>query len=442
MKHIKQGYLALIIGLTALWFIADPIFANDYSFFALRHAMLNYTGIIGIGVMSIAMILAIRPTLFETWLGGLDKSYRLHKWLGITGLIFSILHYLWANGPKWMIDLGLMARPERQRPPEEGLAILRFFQQQHGLAEGIGEWAFYGAVILMVLALIKWFPYKYFFKTHRFIAIAYLLLVFHSFVLMDFSYWGEFIGPVMAALMAGGVVGALFSLTRTIGFRNRLQAEIDKLEFHQDNNVLEVSLNLKGRWSGHNAGQFVFLTFDENEGPHPFTISSSWQKDGRLDFMIKGLGDYTRQLPDKLKKGDSVLVEGPYGQFNFQGKNENQIWVAGGIGITPFISRMQDLADSSQHSQIDLFYSTNMPDKHFLESVIKSAEKADINLHLITPEVDGRVDTDLITRVVPAWNKADIWFCGPARFGESIKNGFVQLGISTENFHQELFEMR
>ncbi len=145
MKHIKQGYLLLIIGLTVLWFIADPVFTNEYNFFALRNAMMNYTGIIGIGVMSFAMILAIRPAMFENWLGGLDKSYRLHKWLGITGLVFAILHYLMANVPKWMVGLGLMARPERQMPGEESLAILRFFQQQRGLAESIGEWAFYGS---------------------------------------------------------------------------------------------------------------------------------------------------------------------------------------------------------------------------------------------------------------------------------------------------------
>ncbi len=442
MKHIKQSYLALIIGLTTLWLIADPIFANDYNFFTLRNAIMNYTGIIGIGVMSIAMILAIRPAMFENWLGGLDKSYRLHKWLGITGLVFSILHYLMANVPKWMVGLGLMASPERQRPPEESLAILHFFQQQRGLAEGIGEWAFYGALILMVLALIKWFPYKYFFKTHRFIAIAYLLLVSHGIVLMKTSYWDEIVGPVMLVLMSGGVIGALFSLTRKIGFRRRVQAEIDNLEFHQDNKVLEVTLNLKGRWPGHNAGQFVFLNFNDNEGPHPFTITSSWHKDGRLVFMIKGLGDYTRQLPDTLKTGDSLQVEGPYGRFDFHNGKENQIWVAGGIGITPFISRMEALADSSQHNQIDLFYSTAMPDKHFLETVKKRAELANINLHLISPKTDGFVDTNLITRLVPEWKKADVWFCGPYKFGESIKKGFAGLGIGAKDFHQELFEMR
>lgn len=129
MKSIKQVYLALVICLTILWLIADQSFSNDYEFFALRYAMMNYTGIIGMGVMSVAMILAIRPKLFEIRLGGLDKSYRLHKWLGITGLVFAITHYFWANVPKWMIDLGFLDMPERGMPPEETVAIFRFLDQ-------------------------------------------------------------------------------------------------------------------------------------------------------------------------------------------------------------------------------------------------------------------------------------------------------------------------
>jgi predicted ferric reductase len=63
----------------------------------------------------------------------------------------------------------------------------------HGLrkpAEGLGEWAFYAAVLLMVLALVRRFPYQRFFQTHRLIAVAYLVLVFHAVVLMRFDYWG------------------------------------------------------------------------------------------------------------------------------------------------------------------------------------------------------------------------------------------------------------
>ena len=52
-------------------------------------------------------------------------------------------------------------------------------------------------------------------------------------------------------------------------------------------------------------------------------------------FSIKGLGDYTRRLPKQLFPGQMVTVEGPYGRFDFRGDCPRQLWLAGGIGITP-----------------------------------------------------------------------------------------------------------
>lgn len=71
----------------------------------------------------------------------------------------------------------------------------------------------------------------------------------------------------------------------------------------------------------------------EDEGPHPFTLSSAWTGDGRIQFIIRALGDYTGTLADRLRVGDPVKVEGPYGRFNFR-EPSRQIW-SGGIGITP-----------------------------------------------------------------------------------------------------------
>lgn len=158
MKNIKLSYLILIFGLTGLWLAADTVLSAPYEFFALRTSLINYTGILGIAVMSVGMMLALRPVGMEPFLGGLDKSYRLHKWLGITGLVLSIIHWLWANAPKWMIGWGWMARPVRHPAAEQPVAVFRYFQSQRGLAESIGEWAFYAAVVLIVLALLKNFP--------------------------------------------------------------------------------------------------------------------------------------------------------------------------------------------------------------------------------------------------------------------------------------------
>jgi predicted ferric reductase len=68
---------------------------------------INYTGIIGIGAMSMGMLLALRPGRLEPLLGGLDKTYRLHKWLGITGLVIAVIHWLWAQGTKWAGGIGI-----------------------------------------------------------------------------------------------------------------------------------------------------------------------------------------------------------------------------------------------------------------------------------------------------------------------------------------------
>ncbi|MDP1644049.1 MAG: FAD-binding oxidoreductase [Thiobacillus sp.] len=144
---------------------------------------------------------------------------------------------------------------------------------------------------------------------------------------------------------------------------------IDELVHHTDNRVLKVAITLKDRWPGLEAGQFAFVTFDQSEGPHPFTISSAWHGNGKLFFLIKGIGDYTSTLPATLKVGDLVKVEGPYGRFAFGGRKPRQIWVAGGIGITPFVARMQALASKPDGKSIDLFYSTRAPDEEFISRV-------------------------------------------------------------------------
>ena len=47
-----------------------------------------------------------------------------------------------------------------------------------------------------------------------------------------------------------------------------------------------------------------------------------------------------------------------------------------------------------------------------------------------------------IAAAVPQWRKADVWFCGPAAFGQALRRDLLALGLPAEQFHQELFQMR
>lgn len=96
-------------------------------------------------------------------------------------------------------------------------------------------------------------------------------------------------------------------------------------------------------------------------------------------------------MPGLVEAGLPVTVEGPYGCFNFEDQQASQIWVGGGIGITPFIARL---------------------------------------------------DADKIRALVPGWKASSIWFCGPSRFGASLWQNFKSHGLPQAAFHRELFEMR
>jgi len=442
MKRIKFSFWLLCLGLTALWIAADPVVFGRHPFSQLQFPLINYTGIIAMGVMSVSMLLALRSVAFEPYVGGLDKSYRLHKWLGVAGLVMAIAHWLLIEGPGWLVALGVMAPPARAGAPRRPAQAPTLMHTLQGPARSVGQWCFYAAVILIVLALLRWFPYRYFLKTHRLLAIVFLVLVFHSVVLLKASYWTHAISYVIAALMAAGSAAALYILVRRVGRTRQAVGEIEAVTSHQDGRILGVNVCLKDRWLPHEAGQFAFVSFDDGEGPHPFTISSAWKGDGRLSFLIKGLGDYTRGLPETLRSGSLVTVEGPYGRFTFAGRGDRQIWISAGIGITPFISRMQQLESWPDRRTIDLFHATAARDEQPIAQLRRLAAAANVRLHLWVSAEEGRLTGAQIRHDLPDWASADIWFCGPAEFGKTLRKDFVAAGLPPNAFHEELFHLR
>lgn len=406
-----------------------------------------YSGILAMGCLSAGVILAARPVQVESLFGGLDKFYRLHKWFGIAGALFGILHWLCENAPRWAVQAGWLTRPARspaQVPAAAGAVPPGFdpFRDWRGLAADLGEWGFYLLLALVALALWKRFPYRWFLPAHRLLSAVYLLLVFHSVILMDRDYWSGPVGALMILLMAGGSAAAAVSLLRRIGTARKAVGVIEDLHYHRDNAVLDVDIRLASAWPGHQAGQFAFLDFGGAEGAHPFTMTSAWRRDGRLCFSIKGLGDYTRALPQQLFAGQSVTVEGPYGRFDFSGARRRQIWIGGGMGISPFIAGLQALGERHIDAEVDLIYTTRAPAAAFIANIRQLAERAGVRFHLMVEQQDGRLDLARLEQLVPDWTSAGIWFAGPPAFGDALREAMTARGFPETQFHQELFDLR
>ena len=127
MNRIKMALLASLLLPAALWLAADSLAPSPLTYFSFRTVFTQFSGVIGICLMSVAMLLALRPKWLEPHLDGLDKMYRLHKWLGIAALVVATLHWWWAKGTKWMVGWGWLVKPARGAGGQ---------QAQHGMLEG------------------------------------------------------------------------------------------------------------------------------------------------------------------------------------------------------------------------------------------------------------------------------------------------------------------
>ena len=444
MKRIKLTFWGFLLVLSLFWAIAQHRLPSPLSQLDLFRLLVQYSGTLAIGVMSAAMILATRSRWIERRIDGLDKAYRLHKWLGIATLVTAFSHWILMRVAESKgHDEALIGQSVWPVAEEAMGPIQSVLHGLHGVAGPLGNFAFYPAIILIAVALIKRVSYKFFVSTHTFLALLYLFAAVHSVGLMEFRSWVQPVGIVTGLLIAGGVVSALLSLSRQIGRCNRASGVIDLIEPFLDVRVVSSHIKMDERWAGHEAGQFAFVTFDRKEGKHPFTIASAWDPSTRnVMFVTRGLGDYTDLLPESLEVGKEVQVEGPYGCFTFDDDKLRQIWVAGGIGITPFIARMKQRALTPEDRPVDLLYAIQARQQEVEARLIADAEAANVTLHFFVADEGKRLSGAELRSLVPDWQKSSVWFCGPAPFGEAIKSDLVAHGLAPRDFHRELFDMR
>lgn len=398
---------------------------------------LTLSGYLAINFMSLTLLLATRPAWLETPLSGLDSIYQLHKWTGILAVIFALSHWLIEM---WDDELKVILGRDRSQKEGKFSGWLVTFQDT---AEDLGEPGLYILLFLVAITLLRLIPYHYWRYLHKAMPLIYLTLAAHALLLAPPSWWQQSTGWLMALLMLGGLFGSLQSLTGSIGKNRRYQGIIKSVESFS-NQVTQVVCDLGKQWPGHQAGQFALVTFNKFEGAHPFTLSNAAGVDGQLSFQIKALGDFTRKIPQQLLSGQPVVIEGPYGRFNpAKGrKKAQQIWIAGGIGITPFLAALESHSKHPERykTAINLYYCTSAAETDPLVARLKQLVEStpDISLHIYDSQQGQRLTAD---QLAITSKQVDIWFCGPKDLAKALLSGLKKQPVSLR-FHQELFEFR
>ena len=470
MKTILFGFLSLVC---CLWFLALNASSSTVQSTLLRNIgqeALNLSGLLSIALMSLCMLLSIRPAWLEKPLGGLDRIYRLHKWSGILAVGFGVIHWLVSDygeekdgdDDKYESMADELA-DEMEESAEHKLAIVH-----EGVSSGLrdfggdlGEPGFYLALIMLAVTLWKFVPYKLWRQLHRLMPIIYVLLAFHAVVLAPRGYWTQAVGMLLAGCVVVGVVASIISLTGSIGRRRQVDGTV--VSVNKNGNVTELRCRLDGRWKNHRPGQFAFITFKQREGTHlasdlgglflrfegahPFSIASANRDDGTITFCIKDLGDFTRKIAQQIQIGQPVRIEGPYGCFQVDrhSRNRRQIWVAGGIGITPFLASLESRKlNPANAPEVDLHYCTRDRDTDAFATRLQDLCSALLGVRLfIHSAKHGELLTAQSLELADNPNrKAEVWFCGPHALANSLKNGLKKTWNGGLRFHQEAFEFR
>ena len=99
-------------------------------------------------------------------------------------------------------------------------------------------------------------------------------------------------------------------------------------------------------------GQFAMVYLEAKDGwhRHPFTISSAPHEDV-LRVTVKALGDYTSRLQELIEPGMPAVIGGPHGRFSHAKGTDRQVWIAGGVGVAPFLSWLRALDGQSAASR-------------------------------------------------------------------------------------------
>lgn len=408
-------------------------FAAQFSYFV---------GSCSVICMVLGLLLSVRPRAVETAFGGLDRMYQLHKYLGVAALLLFIAHYATVpgGGPEeegattGTVSVASEPPDGADEADEEDLPIDLF-----------GLIAMIGFTLLILITLNRKIPYHRWLTTHRFMGAFFLIVSIHvALVLYD--------GEEIALLSAPGVALALLLLAGLAAYfykqflypRKKKHpftlAAVNRLE-----RATEVVLRPNDGMFSFEPGQFAFITIDAVgfREAHPFTISSGAQED-QLRFTMKVLGDYTRRVRDHLTVGAAVAVEGPYGRFNPLRGSEKQVWVAGGIGITPFLSALRTM-EPGHGKTIRLYYCVRSAKEalFFGELEARAAELGNVTIARLDSDAGVRLDADEIgTDLGGALGDWTYYLCGPKPLVAAVSNGLRKQGVSARRVHKEEFEFR
>lgn len=434
-KNTLKSYISLLILLLitvvpVFVFYQEISFSNSFAPWPVLFSTLGkLTGLLGLAIFALALLLSSRFVWLDKLFYGLPKVINLHRWFGTLSFTLIIFHPLFLAA--------------RLLPVSSQLAFGLFTNW----TEAAMVFGYVSLLLFMALIVMTFFwrmRYERLKSLHSLLAVPLMLGGVHSLLIESDVKRSPILAAYYILLISTSVIfylGRLFLVSRGIKAKPFVVSKVEQL------NASIVGLTLKPvkKMIHAKAGQFIFVSFpDIKKGEeHPFSVAQI-HPDNSLSIIAKNLGDHTAQWA-KLKVGSTTMVDGPFGSFGDSlNLSCHQVWIAGGIGVTPFMSLARSLPDKNNITGVvDLFYIVNSEkDLVGLDAFKKLAlDNPQFKLNVYTADNNGRFDIEKLKKFISDLNACHFYICGPAGMMKYFVSALRQAGVPKKNINVEAFQM-
>lgn len=202
------------------------------------------------------------------------------------------------------------------------------------------------------------------------------------------------------------------------------------------------------------AGQYINLQVEINgiRTSRPYSISSSPHQMAYYDITVRKIenGFVSAYLFDQIKVGEEFESSGPAGNFYYNPLFHGQklVLLAGGSGVTPFMSMIRENTDLGLEREIHLFYGSKTSDELIFHDELSaiSARRSNFHYHPVLENpaagyggLRGMISTDLITTVLGDQVIDTYYICGPQAMYDTLLPQLQALSIPARKIRHEMF---
>jgi len=411
----------LSIPLLILAATAGPVFWALPEGLGLARSLGIVVGWAGCGLLLASLLLMLREPGLASSLGGLERMYRWHHWAGMAAYVFLLAHPLLLAGDAW--------------PDNRQLA----WQALSPFDQGWPVWLGWLSLLLLMAGLAVTFERSIPYRTWRWLHVGLGLAVLFGLLHLVMLGIEEPVWPILglAALFLGWrVVREDFGLAaRPYIVQNAKSVA---------RNMVEISLKPLAGTVSVEPGQFVLVAFFA--GPtyrgcgefHPFTVSAVGAG-GEIQVGVKALGDCTQKI-QSIEPGVMARVQGAFGDFLADRPPSPQLWVAGGIGITPFLAQLR--GGQVRQETLLLYLYRAEADAAFLDEIqAMAARDPKLTVRAVATGMDVP-DLNLLLPDAGSLARHDCYLCGPPGMVAGLRKALSAKGITPRHIHFENFEFR